>query len=62
VAAGDPRPSVAERYRDRDDYLGKIAAATDSLIAEGFILAQDRDYAIQSAMRGYDAVMSGGKI
>jgi hypothetical protein len=62
AAAGDPRPSVAERYRDRDDYLGKIAAATDSLIAEGFILAQDRDYAIQSAMRGYDAVMSGGKI
>ena len=55
----DPRPSIAERYRDRDDYRAQIAGATDVLIAEGFILAQDRDFAIESAMRGYDAAMAG---
>jgi hypothetical protein len=57
AATGDPRPSIAERYRDRDDYRQRIAAATDALIAERFILPQDREFAIESAMRGY-----GGRI
>ena len=58
-ATNDPRPSIAERYRDRDDYLSQIAGATDVLIAEGFILARDRDFTITSALRGYDAAMAG---
>lgn len=62
AATGDPRPSIAERYRDRDDYQARIAAATDALIAGRFILARDREFAIESAMRGWDAVVSGGKI
>ena len=62
AATGDPRPSIAERYRDRDDYRSRIAAATDGLIAARFILARDREFAIESAMRGYDAAMAGGRI
>ncbi|MFN8617566.1 MAG: alpha/beta hydrolase domain-containing protein [Dehalococcoidia bacterium] len=62
AAIGDPRPSLAERYRDRDDYRARIAAATDGLKAERFILAQDREFAIESAMRGYDAALSGAQI
>lgn len=62
AATGDPRPSLAERYRDRDDYRARIASATDGLIAERFILAKDREFAIESAMRGYDAALSGARI
>lgn len=61
-ANGDPRPSIEERYRDRDDYRARIAAATDGLIAERFMLAQDREFAIESAMRGWDAIASGNRI
>jgi hypothetical protein len=62
AATGDPRLSIAERSSDRDDYRQRIAAATDALIAERFILPQDREFAIESAMRGYDAALSGGRI
>ena len=58
AATGDPRPSIAERYRDRADYQSRIAAATDALIAERFILPQDRNFTIESAMRGYDAALT----
>lgn len=61
-ASGDPRRSIAERYASREDYRERIARATDGLITEGFILAQDREFAIESAMRGWDAVMSGGRV
>ncbi len=62
AASRDPRPSIAERYRDRNDYKAKIAAATDELIAEGFVLPVDREFAIESAMRGWDALTSGARI
>jgi len=58
-ANDDPRLSIAERYHDRDDYKRRIAEATDALVAEGFILRRDRDFAIESALRGYDAAMAG---
>lgn len=61
TATGDPRRSIAERYRDRDDYRQRIAAATDALIAEGFLLAPDREFAIESALRGWDAAMEAGR-
>ncbi|MEO8541020.1 MAG: alpha/beta hydrolase domain-containing protein [bacterium] len=62
AATGDPRPSIAERYRDRDDYKARIASATDALIASRFIRPEDREFAITSAMRGYDAALSGAQI
>lgn len=37
-AAGDPRPSIASLYRDFDDYLRQYETATDTLIADGFLL------------------------
>src|SRR5204862_7612982 len=39
--AGDPRLSIAERYRNRDEYVGKFAAATLDLVARGYVLAED---------------------
>ncbi|MFN3324586.1 MAG: alpha/beta hydrolase domain-containing protein [Bryobacteraceae bacterium] len=37
----DPRTSVEERYQDRDDYLRKVAAASQRLIRDGFMLPAD---------------------
>jgi hypothetical protein len=35
---GDARVSIAERYSSFEDYLGQYEAATDTLIAEGYLL------------------------
>jgi hypothetical protein len=39
---GDPRKSIAERYKDRADYLAQYAKAVDDLIKERWILPEDR--------------------
>jgi len=38
--SGDPRPAVQERYRDYADYLARIRAATEELIAERYLLEE----------------------
>ncbi len=40
---GDPRVSIAERYRSLDDYMSRITEATDDLIRRRFLLVEDRD-------------------
>ncbi|MDP9373166.1 MAG: alpha/beta hydrolase domain-containing protein, partial [Chloroflexota bacterium] len=54
--AGDPRPSVAERYRGRDDYLARVRAAAEGLVARRHLLAEDLDLALQLAAESYDYV------
>ncbi|RPE66644.1 hypothetical protein EDD53_2350 [Pacificibacter maritimus] len=39
----DPRPAIAELYPTADDYTAAILAATDQLIADGFLLPDARD-------------------
>ena len=41
AAAKDPRPSLAERYKDKSEYLGKIRAAAQALEKQGYLLAED---------------------
>jgi hypothetical protein len=41
--SGDPRQSIAERYATREEYLARFQAAVDALIAERWILKEDRD-------------------
>jgi len=53
-ASGDPRPSIAERYRDRDDYVAKARAAAEQLAAERYILAEDIELAVELATQRYD--------
>ncbi len=43
LQSGDPRLSIAERYADESDYLHKYAEAVDKLIAERWLLPEDRD-------------------
>jgi hypothetical protein len=40
-ARKDPRQSIAERYRDRDDYLSKLRAAAQELIKGRYLLPED---------------------
>jgi hypothetical protein len=40
---GDPRKSIAERYRDRDDYMMRYKNAVDELVKQRWILPEDRD-------------------
>jgi hypothetical protein len=40
-AAGDPRPSLAERYGTRHAYVAKITAAAAALVAERLLLPAD---------------------
>lgn len=55
-ARGDPRPSIAELYRDRDDYLAKARAAAEALAAAGYIVAEDVELTIQLAAERYDVL------
>ena len=46
----DPRPSVEERYGDRDGYVRAIEAAAHALVAQGFMLEEDVPRCIRAAL------------
>jgi hypothetical protein len=52
--AGDPRPSIEERYRNRDEYVGKFAAAALDLVEQGYLLADDVADLLKHAGEHYD--------
>jgi hypothetical protein len=52
---GDPRPSIEERYRDRDAYLAQVRAAAETLVRQRYLLEEDVDLAIGLATERYDA-------
>jgi hypothetical protein len=58
--AGDPRPSVAERYRGRDQYLAEIAKAASDLVAKGYLLKSDVPRIVEQAGTRWDYVTLGG--
>jgi hypothetical protein len=59
AASGDPRPSIAERYRSRDDYIERIERACRTLVEEGGILEEDVALLVARAGRSWD-VLAGG--
>ncbi len=48
-AAGDPRPSLAERYRSHAAYIATVRAAARALVAERLLLPSDADAYIRVA-------------
>jgi hypothetical protein len=48
-AAGDPRPSIAERYADSAAYVAAVRAAAAQMVAERLLLPQDAERAIELA-------------
>ncbi len=51
TAAGDPRPSIAERYRHGADYVAKVEAAVAALVADRLLLAEDAERYIERARK-----------
>ena len=52
--AGDPRLSIEERYRNRDEYVGKFAAAALDLVERGYLLQEDVADLLKHAVEHYD--------
>jgi alpha/beta hydrolase family protein len=58
VASGDPRKSLAERYRDEADYRAKLRAAALKLAAERYLLEEDVEPVVEAAIARYRAALS----
>jgi hypothetical protein len=54
--SGDPRKSIAERYPDREAYLGQFARAADELIQQRWILTEDRASLLQRGGEEWDSL------
>jgi hypothetical protein len=56
--SGDPRRSVEERYRGRDQYLAEITKAANDLVAKGYLLKSDVPAIVEQAGTRWDYVNS----
>ena len=56
AASGDPRPSIAERYTSRDDYLARVRSAAEGLVSERLLLAEDVERCVERAGALWDAL------
>jgi len=50
----DPRLSIAERYRDRDDYVARVRAAATDLIQRRLMLQEDLEAVLRRAGAHWD--------
>lgn len=57
-AKGDPRPSIEERYKGKEDYLSRIRTAAQALVKSGFMLDEDVESSVQRAARHWDWAMT----
>ena len=53
-AAGDCRPSLEERYRDRDSYLDRVREEARKLVAGRYLLAEDVETVVSACAERYD--------
>jgi hypothetical protein len=56
VASHDPRPSIEERYKDREDYLMKVESAAKPLVLQKLLLDQDVSKIKEKASEKWDMV------
>ena len=50
----DPRLSIQERYKGRDEYVGKVAAAALALVKQRYLLSEDVADVLQRATEHWD--------
>jgi hypothetical protein len=48
-ASRDPRPSIAERYPSREQYMDRIGKAANALVKDGYLLAGDAEAVVKRA-------------
>ena len=56
-STGDPRPSISERYANRETYLQQVGDAAQTLVHEGYLLAEDLPNVLERAGLKYDYFM-----
>jgi hypothetical protein len=56
--AGDPRPSLAQRYSSREDFIAKVREASDRQVAAGFLLPEDVERAMAENLGLYDRILA----
>ena len=54
--SGDPRPSLAERYAGRDDYLARYRKAAEELVRQRWLLADDVPAVMKRGAAEWDLV------
>jgi hypothetical protein len=52
--SGDPRLSIEERYKDEQEYLGKIEAAAHELAKQRFLLEGDVPQVVAKAKQRWE--------
>jgi hypothetical protein len=57
-ASGDARRSIAERYSGRDDYIGKVRAAVQTLVARRLLRAEDVNAIVEQSAARWDYLTS----
>jgi hypothetical protein len=48
-AAGDPRPSLEERYGSRENYVARVEAAASALVIDRLLLSADAEAYVRAA-------------
>ena len=59
-AAGDPRPSIEERYASRADYLERVRGAAGALARAGYLLEEDIELSVAAGGRFWDQFAAAG--
>jgi len=57
-AAGDPRPSLAQRYSSRESFVAKVREASNSQVGSGFLLQEDVERAVAENLGLYDRILA----
>jgi len=57
-AAGDPRPSLQERYLTRQDFAAALRKAADQQVSDGFLLSEDEERAVSENLGLYDRILA----
>ena len=52
LTKGDPRPSIEERYPAHGDYVARLRAECDAMVAEGYLLPEDAARILAAAEAG----------
>jgi hypothetical protein len=58
AASGDPRPSIAERYRDKADFLARVRAAGEELVTNRYLRQDDLQAILERAGNHWDLLMA----
>ncbi len=58
-ASHDPRPSIAERYTSKDDYLAKVRQVAERMVEQRYLLAEDLDVVLRNAAARWDYFFAG---